>query len=110
MDLTYNQLVRAAAIGMQIEADFIVNPAGPTAIILHRAKRESADALAALVTVDPEDAKEILRLQNLVNRYRDILRFVSEALNEGKEAEARLETQDVEEISKVLGIIQEEET
>lgn len=110
MDLSYNELVRAAAIGLQIEADFIVRPAGPTAIILARAQRESAEALAQLVTVNPEDAKEILRLQNLVNRYRDILRFVSEALNEGKDAQDRLDTEDVDEISKVLGIIQEEET
>ena len=110
MDLTYNQLVRAAAIGMQIESDFIVEPSGPTALILYRAQRESAQALADLVSVDPEDAKEIVRLQNLVNRYRDILRFVTEAVSEGKNAEHRLDQESLDEISKVIGLTQEEDT
>ncbi len=59
---------------------------GPIAYILGCAASEAADAYLGLATVDPAEAKTILQLQSDIARNRDIVRWISKAIVEGKEA------------------------
>ena len=58
----------------------------PLAAVLGRARLAAAEALAAIVSVDPEvDPKEIRRLQNEVRRFEDLVCFLRQILLEGRE-------------------------
>jgi hypothetical protein len=55
--------------------------------LLSRARKEAGIALDALVDADPTEPKLIQKLQNEVQRYRDLVRWIGQAFVEGDEAE-----------------------
>jgi hypothetical protein len=61
--------------------------AGPLLGILAKARDAAAEAIAALVTVDAEEPKEIRRLQNEAQRFTDMVRWLTEMLAAGVDAD-----------------------
>jgi hypothetical protein len=59
----------------------------PLVVMLHMARREAGQAVAALTEVDPGDEKQIRALQNEVHRFRDLVRFAQKIVSAGIEAE-----------------------
>jgi hypothetical protein len=66
----------------------------PLVAVLAKARREAADAIAALVDTPPSDAAAITRLQNEVKRFADLVRWLKEIVNEG--LDQRYEVADAE--------------
>lgn len=64
---------------------------GPVMAALAIARDEAVLSLAALVLVDPEDAKQVRRLQNDVNRYTGLLGWILEVNKKGWEIERKIE-------------------
>lgn len=84
---------REMRLSIEIEAQITGAKSEPLLIVLRKAKETAALALAALACADPEDAKEIRRLQNEVARFDDLVSFLRATLVRGKEAEAELSEQ-----------------
>ncbi len=103
-DLSYEDLLRTVDLAAQIHGDLLAKGGGPVAHILKRARGEAAEALAALIVVDPTQVEEIRKLQNEVNRYRDLVRFLSDAVSAGLEAETMLSKEDREDLLETLGL------
>ena len=57
----------------------------PLVAILQKAKAVAAEAIAGLVTADPEKPEEIRALQNEIRRFEDLVRFTQALLAEGYE-------------------------
>jgi hypothetical protein len=55
----------------------------PLIAVLAKARREAAEALAALVDADPENACDLRRLQNEVRRFADLVRWLKEIVSTG---------------------------
>jgi hypothetical protein len=90
-------LERAALISADIEEQLTArNEHGmrPLIAVLAKARREAADAIAALVDTAPSDAAAIARLQNEVKRFADLVRFLREIVSEG--LDERYEVADAE--------------
>jgi hypothetical protein len=90
-------LERAALISADIEEQLTArNEHGmrPLIAVLAKARREAADAIAALVDTAPSDAAAIARLQNEVKRFADLVRWLQEIVNEG--IDQRYEVADTE--------------
>ena len=104
MDLSQNELVRAVELALEVERDLRPGTPGPVVHIIARSRAEAVLALAALVTVDPRAEAEIRHLQNVIARHRDIMRFLGEAVAEGKDASAKLSDEDLEDIEATLGL------
>ena len=79
-------LERAALVSADIEEQLTArNEHGmrPLIAVLAKARREAADAVAALVDTAPSDAAAIARLQNEVKRFADLVRFLREIVMDG---------------------------
>jgi len=57
----------------------------PLVAILHKARLQAADAMAALVSANPEKPGDIRALQNEVRRFEDLVQFTQAILGEGQE-------------------------
>lgn len=73
----------AVALADKIESDFITQHGGLATYLLAAARKSAADALMALTDVDPDDAKEIRRLQNEIQRQRDLTEWMAQAVEAG---------------------------
>lgn len=91
-DPTYKlALVRQSRLSIEVEAEVTSkSKSEPLLVVLHTAKEDAAAALAALATVDPENAAEIRRLQNHVARFDDMVTWLRQMLTDGPEAEREL--------------------
>jgi len=90
-------LERAALISADIEEQLTARAKDgmrPLIAVLAKARREAADALAALIEMAPSDAAAIVRLQNEVKRFADLVRFLRDIVNEG--LDERYEVTDAE--------------
>ena len=90
-------LERAALISADIEEQLTARANDgmrPLIAVLAKARREAAEAIAALVDTPPSDATAIARLQNEVRRFADLVRFLREIVNEG--LDERYEVADAE--------------
>lgn len=90
-------LERAALISADIEEQLTARAKDgmrPLVAVLAKARREAADAIAALVDTPPSDAAAITRLQNEVKRFADLVRWLKEIVNEG--LDQRYEVADAE--------------
>jgi hypothetical protein len=90
-------LERAALISADIEEQLTArreHGMRPLIAVLAKARREAADAIAALVDTAPSDAAAIARLQNEVKRFADLVRFLREIVSEG--LDERYEVADAE--------------
>lgn len=103
-DLRVNEIHRAFRLAHQIENDLVVDNGGPVDYLLARAQEEAIQSIANLILVNPTDSNHIRQLQNEVNRYRDMLRWLSEAVAAGFDAEKRLSEEDREDALAVLGL------
>ena len=73
-------VVRSATLGRVVE-DFMDGPIGT--LLEEKAKAEELDAVTKLITVDPEDPKEIRRLQNQALVAGKILEWLAETVQQG---------------------------
>jgi hypothetical protein len=90
-------LERAALISADIEEQLTARRRDgmrPLIAVLAKARREAAEAIAALIDTAPSDAAAIVRLQNEVRRFADLVRFLREIVNEG--LDQRYEVADAE--------------
>jgi hypothetical protein len=90
-------LERAALISADIEEQLTArNEHGmrPLVAVLAKARREAADALAALVDVDAKRVDEVQRLQHRVWRFADLVRWLQELTADG--LDRRYEVSDAE--------------
>ncbi len=90
-------LERAALLSADIEEQLTARARDgmrPLIAVLARARREAAEAIAALVDTAPSDAAAIARLQNEVRRFADLVRFLREIVNDG--LDRRYEVADAE--------------
>lgn len=82
--MSEDDIQRRIAFGIDAEA-FLNSPLGR--IIQGRAVEEVDDALEALKTVDPEDAKSIRDLQNRAYRAESVKQWIFEVIQDGLEAQ-----------------------
>jgi hypothetical protein len=76
----------------------------PLGMVLYRARRDAIEAMAKLVKVPFTDPDSIRLLQNEVQRYLDMLKFVGDTLAAGDTAMQELEPHEQEEARKLLGL------
>ena len=67
-----------------------VTGGGPLAHMLNRARVEAGIALNLLVDANAEDPKLIRHLQNEVNRHRDLVRWVWQAISDAQDKEKEI--------------------
>ena len=90
-------LERATLISADIEEQLTARGKDgmrPLIAVLAKARREAAQAIAALVDTAPSDAAAIARLQNEVRRFADLVRFLREIAMDG--LDERYEVADAE--------------
>ena len=66
------------------------NP-GPLQFVMGKAMEKAARSLVALIDIDPTDLTTVMRLQNDVKMFRDMISDVRDAVVLGLEAEAALD-------------------
>jgi hypothetical protein len=79
-------LERAALLSADIEEQLTARAKDgtrPLIVVLAKARREAALAIAALVDTPPSDAAAIARLQNEIKRFADLVRFLREIVMDG---------------------------
>ncbi len=85
--LYVKDLQAKVALSDQILANFSdFRAGGPIAYLLAQAAKEAAQATMALTEVSPTEERSIAALQAIVSRQKDIVRWISTALVEGKQA------------------------
>lgn len=94
---------RAVAVSEQAAQELIVRKGSSTLqVIMVRAKKEAEAALAAMIDVDPNDARRIAFLQGKVQIFRDMAKFIADAISEGDSARQELEESDKAEIAELV--------
>jgi len=86
-----DHFVQIARTGIDAEV-FMRTPLGK--FLESKAMAEEADALAALVDADPEDAKVNRELRNQIHVSRMFLVWIRDAINAGRSAHAQLQEMD----------------
>ena len=104
-------LERAALISADIEEQLTArNEHGmrPLIAVLAKARREAADAIAALVDMAPSDAAAIARLQNEVKRFADLVRWLQEIVNEGIDQRYEVADTERDELERLVAPVDDE--
>ncbi len=78
------------------------NGGGPAIEILRRLRDRAAESLAALATVDAEDAKAIRMLQNEVKKYDEWVGDIRSIIAEGVSLDREMQENEREELLDVL--------
>lgn len=71
-------------------------------IVMFAARRESIEALQALMTADPADTKEIVRLQGQAHTFELMVDAIRRALAAGSDAAAMLNEVDKAELADIV--------
>ena len=87
-----------------VERDFLTAQGGPALLILVKAREEAADAMAALCIADPHDALIVMKLQNEVDRYRALVRWLAEVVADGRDAAQTISDEDREDLREAIGL------
>ncbi len=98
-------LDRAALISADIEEQLTARKEHgmrPLIAVLAKARREAADALAALVDVDARRSDEVQRLQNRIWRFADLVRWLKEIVNEGLDQRYEVADTDRDELERLV--------
>jgi hypothetical protein len=98
-------LERAALLSADIEEQLTARSADgmrPLVAVLAKARREAADAIAALVDTAPSDSQAIARLQNEVRRFADLVRFLREIVNEGMDQRYQVADAERDELERLI--------
>jgi hypothetical protein len=104
-------LERAALISADIEEQLTARKEHgmrPLIAVLAKARREAADAIAALVDTAPSDAAAIARLQNEVKRFADLVRWLREIVNEGIDQRYEVADSERDELERLVAPVDEE--
>lgn len=80
----WNRLQALARIGEQVRYE--IHSSETVKTIINRAIEISKEAKTQLVLADPENTKEIRRLQNLAQLDLHITQFIRDAIEEGRQA------------------------
>jgi hypothetical protein len=96
-------LRRTSRLSIDLEAQLTskVN-SEPLLVVLHTAKEQAGEALAALVDVNAEDPKAIRALQNEVTRFDDMVRWLKQMLIDGPEADRELGALQMQEARELI--------
>lgn len=100
--ITFRLAQRAVAVSSQIAKELTARGTMPLQIVMVRAKQESSLALAAMVDHDPSDVEGMRRLQAKVQMFRDMVKFMSEALAEGDSAAQVLDENDKADVADLI--------
>lgn len=98
-------LSRVALISADIEEQLTARAEHgmrPLIAVLAKARAEAADALAALVDVDAENAPEVRRLQNEVRRFADLVRWLKEIVAAGLDDRFEVEDAERDELERLI--------
>ncbi|WP_213287585.1 hypothetical protein [Bradyrhizobium sp. sGM-13] len=96
-------LRRTSRLSIDLEAQLLSKlKSEPLLVVLHTAKEQAAEALAALVDVDAEDPKAIRALQNEVTRFDDMVRWLKQMLIDGPEADRELGALQMQEARELI--------
>ncbi len=91
LDWNLREAERSVQLGHDILNDLkVVTGGGPLAYILDRASKEAGAALNALVDVDPTEFNIVRKLQNEVQRHRDLVRWIGQGIVEAQDNEEPL--------------------
>jgi hypothetical protein len=104
-------LQRAALISADIEEQLTARKEHgmrPLIAVLAKARREAADAIAALVDQPPTDAAAITRLQNEVRRFADLVRWLQEIVSQGLDQRYEVADAERDELERLVAPIDEE--
>jgi hypothetical protein len=104
-------LERAALISADIEEQLTARKEHgmrPLIAVLAKARREAADAIAALVDTAPSDAAAIARLQNEVKRFADLVRWLQEIVNEGIDQRYEVADSERDELERLVAPVDDE--
>lgn len=93
---------RAVAVADQIARELAAIRSTPLQVVMVRAKQESAKALAAMIDHDPADVEGMRALQAKVQMFRDMVKFMSEALAEGDSAAQVLDENDKADVADLI--------
>lgn len=100
--ISFRLAQRAVVVSDQIAKELTARGSVPLQVVLVRAKQESTAALAAMIDHDPEDAKGMRALQAKVQMFRDMVKFMSEALREGDSAAQVLDENDKADVADLI--------
>jgi hypothetical protein len=103
-DLRQSEVLAAVERAALIERDFLTRQGGPILFILSKARAEATEAIAELITVDPAETRAIMALQNEVQRYRDLLKWLAEAISLGNDAVMLIDEEARDDIREALGL------
>jgi hypothetical protein len=109
--VTMLALERAALVSADIEEQLTARAKDgmrPLIAVLAKARREGADAIAALVDTTPSDAAAITRLQNEVRRFADLVRWLKEIVNEGLDQRYEVADAERDELEQLIAPADEE--
>src|ERR1043166_3018566 len=98
-------LERAALISADIEEQLTARAKDgmrPLVAVLAKARREAADAIAALVDTPASDAAAIARLQNEGKGFAALERFLREIVNEGLDERPEFPDADRDELERLI--------
>jgi hypothetical protein len=104
-------LERAALISADIEEQLTARKEHgmrPLIAVLAKARREAAEAIAALVDQAPSDAAAIARLQNEVRRFADLVRWLKEIVNEGLDQRYEVADSERDELERLVAPVDDE--
>jgi hypothetical protein len=93
-DLDDATLAAAITLAEDFEREITGKSAGPVRYLLAKARRSALNATAALTEADPHDAKGIMALQNDIQRFRETVRWITEAFAAGDEAWSQLDEEE----------------
>ena len=99
------QLARAASAAAQLADDIETNMQHGKSIVLHllsRARNDAVNAMLALPDADANNPKQILNLQNDVQRFLLLGEWLREAVIAGEEAMQIIETEDRGELIQII--------
>jgi hypothetical protein len=92
----------AVSLADKIEADFVATHGGLAAYLIVQARKEAGDALMGLADVDPKDHDTIQKLQNDVQRHRDLTQWMANAIEDGEIAWRQLDAGEREAIVQTI--------
>lgn len=80
----------------------LLNKASPLVMALQMARDEAAEAAIKLISVVPENADEIRKLQNQVVRFTDLVRWLQDINGKGFEADREMQRGELDEYADML--------
>jgi hypothetical protein len=94
---------RVAAAAEEIQRQLSnLQGGGPILVMLEKAKHEAVDAYAALAIADPHKPDEIIPLQNRIRYFDEVMRWMKEIAEEGRNYDLRMTEQERDELADAI--------